>query len=328
VASTPRRYGWTWDVTVRDTTANTPCGGEDFGVSHIGGIGALGEVCNQSVEIDGRPVSALAFTSLHGDSIGPSVLAGRSPRGPHEVALGSSTLAALHKRIGDTVGVKGRAARRTFEIVGRAALPTLGQGQPLADGALFTGPGFAPLFDQNLFQRYFVMRFAPDADVISVTHRLAAVPQLGPPAGPTRPVELERLRQINWLPVTIGMLLGALGFLGLVHALVTTVRLRRREFAVLRTLGFDRWQVRATMAWQATTLATVGLLVGIPVGWAAGNTVWREVAERLGVSPASAIPLLAAFLMVPTALVLVDLSGLLLARVPARLVPAAALGAE
>src|SRR5207302_7771579 len=63
VASTPRLYGWTWDVTARDVTANTPCGGEDFGVSRIGGIAALGEVCNENVEVDARPVPALAFTS-------------------------------------------------------------------------------------------------------------------------------------------------------------------------------------------------------------------------------------------------------------------------
>src|SRR5205807_2464500 len=127
------------------------CGGGDFGVARINGVAALSEVCNQSVEVDGRAVSALAFTSLRGGAIDPEVLAGRTPRGAQEVALGSKTLTALHKRIGDSVQLKGRAASRMFTVVGRVALPTLGQGQPLADGALFTGAGFAPLFDQNVF---------------------------------------------------------------------------------------------------------------------------------------------------------------------------------
>ena len=45
---------------------------------------------------------------------------------------------------GDTVQVQGRSSTVAFRIVGRVALPTLSQGQPLADGAVFTGAGFAP----------------------------------------------------------------------------------------------------------------------------------------------------------------------------------------
>ena len=42
VASTPAAFGWTWDIAVRDTTANTPCGGETFGVVGIDGIVRVG----------------------------------------------------------------------------------------------------------------------------------------------------------------------------------------------------------------------------------------------------------------------------------------------
>src|SRR5204862_2874297 len=142
----------------------------------------------------------------------------------NEVALGSKTLTALHKKLGDTVQVEGRTATMAFRIVGRVALPPLGQGQPIADGAVFTGAGFAPLFDRNSFQRYFVARFAPHADVPSVRRRLDATPQLGPPTKAIRPVELQRLHQVGWLPTTVAVLFGALGLLALAHSLVTTVR--------------------------------------------------------------------------------------------------------
>ena len=55
-----------------------------------------------------------------------------------------------------------------------------------------------------------------------------------------------------------------------VSALVSSLRRRRRELAVLKTLGFSRRQVRATVAWQASTVAAVGLVVGIPLGLLVG----------------------------------------------------------
>ena len=57
------------------------------------------------------------------------------------------------------------------------------------------------------------------------------------------------------------------------------VRRRRRDFAVLKTLGFDRGQVRATVAWQATTLAALGVALGVPLGIVIGDAVWRLIAD-------------------------------------------------
>ena len=39
------------------------------------------------------------------------------------------------------------------------------------------------------------------------------------------------------------------------HTLVSSIRRRRRDLATLKTLGFTRGQVSATVAWQATTFA-------------------------------------------------------------------------
>ena len=311
LATTPRLYGSTWDVTIRDTTANTVCGGDDYGVSRTTGLAALSEVCNQSVQVDRRPVAALAFTTVHGDAIGPEVLEGHAPRGPHEVALGSKTLDALGKDLGDTVRVAGRTARRAYTIVGRVALPTLGQAQPLADGATFTGAGFAPLFDQNVFQRYFAARFAPHADRATVSRRLAAIPEFGPPARVTCPVEVERVREVGWLPWFLGILLATLGLVAVGHAVVTSVRRRRHELAVLKTLGFDRRQVRATVAWQASSLGALGVVAGLPLGLLAGTLVWHGIATNLGVEPVTAFPVPALAATVAGALLLANLAALL-----------------
>jgi len=109
---------------------------------------------------------------------------------------------------------------------------------------------------------------------------------------------------------------------------VTSVRRRRRELAVLKTLGFTRRQVRATVAWQATTLAAVGLVVGIPAGLIVGSLVWRAIADGLGVSSAASIPALTLLLTVPVVIALANLTAYLPARSAAQTRPALALRAE
>ena len=282
---TPTRYGAAWDFRTMDVTPNTPCGAGDYGLAADEGIATLAEVCVQNVQLAGRPVTGVAFTPLHGGTISPEVTAGRAPVGPGEVALGAKTLQALDKHIGDRVQVTGRDAQAEYEIVGRAIIPTLGPAQPLDDGIVFTGQGYQQLFDQNLFSRYFVGRFSAGADRAALVRRIDALPQLTATAGPSLPVEVGRLREIDWLPVALAALLGGLALLAVGQALVTAVRRRRRDLALLKTLGFDRRQVQATVAWQATTMGVVGLLVGIPIGVAdrGADVAFRgRRARRLG----------------------------------------------
>ncbi len=78
----------------------------------------------------------------------------------------------------------------------------------------------------------------------------------------------------------------ALAALGtLVHTLVMSIRRRRRDLAVLKTLGFVRRQVSATVAWQATTLAGIALVIGLPVGAVVGRWAWTIFANAIGVLP-------------------------------------------
>lgn len=329
LVATPRLYGWNWDFKVEDTTANTPCGGDDFGMPRQPGLASVAEVCRQNMQVDGRATPGLAFTSLRGRTIDPEVLEGRAPRGPREVALGSATADALGKRIGDTVVVHGHNNKKIgYEIVGRVVLPTLGAAQPLADGAVFTGEGLTPMFDQNLFSRSFVGRFAPGADVAAIESRIAAIPQLGNATGPAVAVEVERVRQVDWFPAILAALLGGLALLAVGHALIIVTRLRRRELAVFKVLGFRPAQVQATVAWQATALAAVGLIVGIPAGLVVGTLAWRLVANGLGVAPFATIPWLAVALTIPGALALVNLIAALPARAAGRTLPAVALRSE
>ena len=321
----PSRYGWTWDFETRDTTSNTPCGAGTYGLRHTEGVSAVAEVCYQGVQVDGRPIEGLAFRDLRGTTIGPVVLAGRAPVGRHDVVLGRNTLRALGKEVGDTVRVSGRRTRLRYRVVGEAVFPTLGQAQPLADGAAFTGAGFAPLFDRNVFSRYFVGRVAPGTDPVALAHRISRVRQLSAPSGAILPVEVDRLRQISWLPVALATLFGVVGLVAIGHALVTTVRRRRGELVVLKALGFDRGQVRATVAWQAITMVIAGLALGIPLGTVTGAIAWRIVADGLGIAPETAIPVLGIALIIPIAVLFGVLAAYLPARAAARTRPAVTL---
>ncbi len=341
LAATPRLYGWTWDFKAPDDTFTNPCNRNDFGLRSQPGVADVAAVCYQPMQIDGRPVTGWGFTPLRG-TIAPEILTGRAPRTPDEVALGSTTLHALGKKIGDTVRVRGPKATYTYRIVGRTVLPRLlnSEIQPLADGATFTGDGFLRILDRTNATRYLVGRFASGADRAAVEHRLDAIPAFQPTtaavgftndrgaAGPTVPPEIERLRQVNWFPPALATLLALLALVAVGHALVTSVRRRRRELALLKTLGFDRGQIRATVAWQATTLAAIGLLVGIPIGLAVGNLVWHRVAGSIGVSTSAAIPLPTALLVIPASLALINAIAAIPARTAARTRPAVALRTE
>jgi ABC-type lipoprotein release transport system permease subunit len=122
--------------------------------------------------------------------------------------------------------------------------------------------------------------------------------------------------------------LALLGATAIGYALATSIRRRRSELAILKTLGFSRRQLAATVAWQATTVACVGVDIGIPLGIVLGRLVWREVTEYAGVafSPDVPVGLLAALAV--AALLFANLVVSLPGRSAARVSPATALRTE
>ncbi len=310
LVASPARYGWTWDfAAVVDDPAAFGAGKP---LTHEPGISAAARVQTDDIQLDGRPTIVWGFTSLRG-TISPEIVAGHAPDGPDQVALGAASLDELGKNIGGTVRGEGPTGRHDYRIVGRVVFPRLDSPQPLANGAAFTGAGLARVLsptDTNS-SLYLVARAAPGTTLATVEHRIFATASVERPFGPSVPVEVDRLRQVDWLPATLAALLAVLALLAVGHALVTSVRRRRRELAVLKTIGFDRRQVRAAIAWQASTLAGVGLAVGIPAGLLVGSLVWRQVADSLGISTTPPIPTLALLLIVPCALAAVNVIAFL-----------------
>jgi ABC-type lipoprotein release transport system permease subunit len=102
---------------------------------------------------------------------------------------------------------------------------------------------------------------------------------------------------------------GAVVALGL--TLVASVHRRRRDLALLRTLGFTSRQLLSAVAWQASVAGAVGAVFGIPLGILAGRWLWTLFADNIYAVPRPTVPFLA--------LVIVGLSSVILANLVAAL---------
>jgi ABC-type antimicrobial peptide transport system permease subunit len=109
--------------------------------------------------------------------------------------------------------------------------------------------------------------------------------------GALRPVEIVNFRSMGTTPAILaaGLSLGAIVALGL--TLSASVRRRRRDLALLKTMGFSRRQLFASIAWQATAAAVVGIAIGIPIGVVIGRQLWLLFARSIAVVPDATAPI-------------------------------------
>jgi hypothetical protein len=328
LVETPDRFGWTWDYVAEDnsTPGDMTCGADNAFVGDRF-VSAVTMICIGSVEIDGRPTTAYSYKRLRGD-IGPAVVEGRAARNSHEVALGKATMEAAGKQVGDIVTARAGAGAKKFRIVGMTVFPTIPESdpEPLADGAAFTKRAFVGLNAGD--NPYALVRVAPGVDHRDARVHLREAGEGFFPGSPILPAEIDRLRQIDRLPMVLAAFIAAVALLAVGYALVTAVRRRGHDLAILKTLGFRRRQVRATVAWHASTVAIVGLVVGVPLGIVVGKVIWGLIADDLGVSPSAAVPLLALAAVVLAVLLVANVVAAVPARVAARIRPSVVLRSE
>jgi predicted lysophospholipase L1 biosynthesis ABC-type transport system permease subunit len=138
-----------------------------------------------------------------------------------------------------------------------------------------------------------LVRFRSGADKAAVLARisrdLGALPSISV-APPEQPVDLINFGRVEQLPLAVGSLLGLLALGTLAHLLVTSIRRRRGDLAVLKVLGFVPGQVRRTVVWQASTIAAVALAFGLPMGVVLGRLIWFLFAHQLGVVAGPTVP--------------------------------------
>lgn len=270
-------------------------------------VAALASLTTSLAHIGQTDVNVHAFVTLKGDA-GPTLLEGELPAGPHQVALGTATMRDADVGIGDTVVMAGPETVE-LTVVGRMAFPIIDDRSALDRGAALTPDGLEPLASQESLNEDVLVTWAPGVDVDAANAQLAErtgaeVSGLRPPS------EVNNLDLVRSMPRAMVAVLAVFAVLAAVHALVTTVRRRRQDLAVLRSLGFVGRQLAATVAIQATALAAAGLLFGVPLGIVGGRLAWRAVADRIGVINHPETPALALAAVVAIALVVVNLAAL------------------
>ena len=137
-------------------------------------------------------------------------------------------------------------------------------------------------------------------------------------AAPQQPVDLVNFGRVQYLPLLVGGLLAVLAIGTLVHLLVTSIRSRRSDLAILKVLGFVPRQLRRTIAWQANTIAALALVLGLPLGLIIGRWLWIAFTDQLGVETITATPWIAGVVLVLAVLIAVQLIAALPARSAAR----------
>jgi ABC-type antimicrobial peptide transport system permease subunit len=96
-----------------------------------------------------------------------------------------------------------------------------------------------------------------------------------------RPAEIINYRSMGTIPAILGLGLAAGAVTALCLTLLASVRRRRRDLALLKTVGFTRRQLAATVACQASVAVGIGTVVGIPIGIVVGRSLWDVFAQQI-----------------------------------------------
>ena len=311
------RYGWNWDVRV-----GAP-GLPDYGVFVVPTlrrdptVAALSAGTVTQIDLGRARIDVLAVDRIKGLAL-PTMLAGRAPIHPGEIALGGRSMRVLGVRVGETVDARIGPRSARLRVVGQTVLPEFGDAGQLGTGSLMTLQGIDRLLP-HAPTNMFLVKFGPGLDRIAEQARLARAVEPIPAHFQARPEDLIQLSHGGGLLLALVALLSGLALAMLLHALVTSVRARERDFGVLRALGFTRYQMRATVAWQVVTLVAGALAVGLPLGSVFGRWVWLAFARQLGVAPdAVFLPLPAFAILVGGAFGLALLAAVVPATIAAR----------
>jgi len=333
--NTPRLFGFTWDAFVSVDSGQSRAAAALRADPRIAGYTRGGFTYVR--------IGRVGLMALVLDGSGPArpvITAGVPPEAGDEVALGASTMRAAHTAIGRTVDLvldqaEGHQKPARMRVVGTVIVPPSPfLATKLGEGAAISMPGYVridPSAARQAGALPFLVRFAPgvsrDAGLAAVANDMKGLPNLFVAAA-EQPANVVSLARIAGLPVLLSGLLALIALGSLDHPLVSSVRRRRHDLAILKSLGFVRWQFRRAVAWQATTIAAIALLIGLPTGIACGRWVWRVFAAQLGVLPEPAVPLVTIFIAVPGAFALANLVAAIPARAAARMQSATALRSE
>jgi FtsX-like permease family len=288
-------------------------------------------------------VPAIGITPGHGPLLSPTILQGRPPAASDEIVLGSSTLRQIGRQVGQEVTVDAGGHSQRDLIVGRAVFPNFGQGSftptDLGRGAETTAAVLQPqvrAVGGGSGYQFMLLHFTPGprraANLARFRRSLsgfcATIEQSTCVVTDQHPNGVVNYARIDGTPEVLAAVLAALGLAVLSQMIVMSGRRRRTDFAVLKSLGMLRRQVSSITAWQVSTLVALALAAGLPLGVAAGRRAWVLFAAALGVPADARTPATFLLVLVPAAVLIVNLVAWLPARRASGVRPSDALRSE
>jgi hypothetical protein len=332
LVSHPALYGWNWDymlISGGDIPRQqvTTLLERDHYVTQWSGI------YTGLLQIDGLNVPVLGENP--NAAVAPPLLSGHGLESSDQVVLGAVTLAQLHKQLGATVKVQSAGHTARLRVVGTSAMPTLGSsgGQHLEMGTgAILASSLIPALDRNPFDdpipgpNAILLRLQTGVSSALELRSLNAIAAATTNKanfgvivqGVLRPAEIVNYRSLGATPIYLGagLALGAVAALAL--TLVASVRRRRRDLALLKTLGFTGAQLAGAVAWQSTIAALIGAVVGVPVGIGIGRWLWDLFARSIHAVPVASVPVLTVVLIGVGALALANVVAAIPGRLAAR----------
>jgi FtsX-like permease family len=324
LVSHPALYGWNWNyaLSAGGGSGDIPQQQATRLLNQDPYLQAWSGAYAADLRIDGQTIPVLGEAPAA--PVQPAILSGHQLDARDQVVLGAITLNQLHKHVGDTVTVSNAATGTVqLQIVGTATMPTIGgAGGPhleMGVGALVADtllPAAArnPFDDPVAGPENIFVRVRPG----SSTAALHSLQQMTTPLSNNfnfgvfvglvlRPAEIVNYRSMNATPALLGGALAAGATVALVLTLITAVRRRRRDLALLKTIGFTRRQLGAVVAAQSTVAIAIGTIIGVPAGIIAGRWLWKLFANEIHVIPTPTIPTSTIALIAVGALVLANL---------------------
>jgi hypothetical protein len=288
-------------------------------------------------------VGAVSATAIRGPLLF-STVDGQLPRGDGaQIGLGATTMRQAGAHLGSVVhvtltGPSGATRTASFRVVSQISFPELEGTISLGTGALFTntgledallcppGPGRAACQQQKMGSGILASVVSGPRGRAAINHYLDSNSSIATPI--VIPTSLINFGEAVNFPLIFGAMLAVFGAATLTHLLVVSVSRRRREIGLLKVLGFVNRQVASAVVWQATTLALLGIVIGVPLGIVAGRAIWRAFANNIGVVPVSVVPIWLAGALVAGVIIVANMLAIGPALLATRSKPATLLRAQ
>jgi ABC-type antimicrobial peptide transport system permease subunit len=126
---------------------------------------------------------------------------------------------------------------------------------------------------------------------------------------PVRPGVVANLLDVRSIPRVLLAFAALLGLASLAHTVRSTTERHATDFSTLRAIGMTRWQRWQCSLAQAIALTAVALLVGVPLGLAAGRAAWEAVARAIDIVPAPVMPVVALTVVVAGSLLIATIAS-------------------